>query len=110
MIQSIAPCAELTEKAAHEREWGRFPALAEILGKKEIPWHYYGPTSVSDNRFDATTRLMEIAILIQENRDEIRAAHSQELCEELRGVAEALEAVGRGFLAGSREIAELAGP
>jgi hypothetical protein len=109
MTQSIAPCAELTDKAAHEREWGRFPALWEILGKKEIPWHYYGATSVSDNRFDATTRLMEIAILIRENRDEITAAHSQELREELRRVAEALEAIGRDFLAGSREVAELAG-
>jgi hypothetical protein len=98
----------------YERKWGWIPALGEILGKKGIPWHYFGPTSVSDNRFESTERLIEIMILIRENCDEIRAeiTRSQDLYEkcrlELRRVAEALEAVGQDFLAQSQEVAELA--
>jgi hypothetical protein len=104
----------LTDKALYERKWGWIPALGEILGKKEIPWHYFGPTSVSDNRFESARRLMEIMILICENCDEIRAemTRSHELHEkcllELHQVAEALEAVGQNFLAQSQKVAELA--
>jgi hypothetical protein len=104
----------LTDEALYERKWGWIPALGEILSKKGIPWHYFGPTSVSDNRFESTRRLMEIMILIRENRDEIRAEMtcSQELREkchlELGKVARALETVGQDFLAQSQEVAELA--
>jgi hypothetical protein len=106
--------ALLTDEALYRRKWGWIPALGEILGKKEIPWHYFGPTSVSDNRFESTRRLIEIMILIRENCDEIRGemTRSQELHEkcylELAEVARALEAVGQDFLAQSQEVAELA--
>jgi hypothetical protein len=63
----------LTDEALRERKWSWIPALGKILGKKAIPWHYFGPTSASDDYFEPTRRLMEIMILIRENRDEIRA-------------------------------------
>jgi hypothetical protein len=61
----------LTEKAMSERKWGCFPALRLILESKRVPDHYYGPSSVSDNSFDRTCRIMEIDILVHEHRAEI---------------------------------------
>ena len=49
----------LTEKAYQERKWGSFPALRQALEDKQIPSNYFGPTSVSDNMFEAMNRLIE---------------------------------------------------
>ena len=57
----------LLESAYRERKWGRFPALRKALEDRCVPDSYYGPTSVSDNIFDALHRLVEIAILANEH-------------------------------------------
>jgi hypothetical protein len=62
----------LTEKAAHERMWGRIPELGKFLGSKKISDYHFGHTSVSDNAFDQVNRLMKISILIDDNIDEIK--------------------------------------
>lgn len=62
----------LTEEASRELKWGRFPALRKALEDKRIPDSYYGPTSVSDNIFDALHRLAEIAVLARENESVVR--------------------------------------
>ncbi|MBN2320367.1 MAG: hypothetical protein JXR49_14895 [Acidobacteria bacterium] len=61
----------LIEKARRERKWGRFPILRDALEQKKIPDSYYGPTTVSDNVFNALERLIEITFLASENEDSI---------------------------------------
>jgi hypothetical protein len=64
----------LTKEALMERMWGSFPALRKLLENKKIPDSIYGYTSVSDNIFSQTERLIEIIILVREfiSRDKIR--------------------------------------
>lgn len=89
----------LTEKARHERMWGWIPTLGQLLSGKQIPDHYFGFSSVSDNPFDSTTRLMKISILIQENLEEIKVhlPKNPRLREELNDVASALDSVAQKF-------------
>lgn len=61
----------LTEKAESERKWGWLPTLRLILESKRVPDHYFGAASVSDNIFGRLHRLIEIDILIHENRAQI---------------------------------------
>ena len=99
----------------YERNWGWIPTLGNILGNKTLPERYFGPTSVSDNAFESTQRLMKISILIRENSDEIRmhvATPGTELkenvCLELDRVAKALEAMAQEFHEQSLQITKLA--
>jgi hypothetical protein len=61
----------LTEKAQSDRKWGWLPALRLILESKRVPERYFGASSASDNIFDRLRRLIEIDILVQENRTQI---------------------------------------
>lgn len=61
----------LTKEAYLERKWARFPALRQALEDKNLPGHYYGPSSISDNLFDQMTRLVEISKLAIEYKEEI---------------------------------------
>jgi hypothetical protein len=54
--------------------WGSFPALRVILEEKRVPDHYYGPSSVSDNIFGQLSRLLQLIILIRENKAQITEA------------------------------------
>ena len=56
----------LTEEALQERLWGKYPSLRKLLQKKKIPDNYYGFSSVCDNIFDRTSRLLEVTILVKE--------------------------------------------
>jgi hypothetical protein len=82
----------LTEKAAQDRKWAGFPTLRLLLETKRIPDLYFGATSVSDNIFNKLNRLIEINILVEENRKEIienlgqdSAVHLVEELYNLRG-------------------------
>ena len=61
----------LTDEARFEREWGYAPELAKILSGKKIPDHYFGPSSVSDNRFEQVERALKHAILLHEYEKDI---------------------------------------
>lgn len=61
----------LTAKGEAERMWGEFPALRVILETKNVPYHYYGPSTASDNMFDSLRRIAEMSILIKENKTSI---------------------------------------
>jgi hypothetical protein len=104
----------LTKAAMHERMWGQYPALGELLGAKQVPNDYFGFSSVSDNVFDSVRRLMEISILIRENSDEIGAGlRDPELCQELRRehmVADALAWVANRFHSERDEVSRLLWP
>lgn len=56
----------LTEEDSRERMWGEYPSLTKALENRRIPDSYYGPTSISDNMFDAMVRSVTIAILVSE--------------------------------------------
>jgi hypothetical protein len=93
-----------------ERMWQPYPALRQILEEKLIPDRYYGASSVSDNSFDATLRLMQITILIQENRTEIEKQRDNlSLRNDLYQVCQACENVARQFREQGAQIAELVG-
>lgn len=57
----------LTEQASRDRKWAKFPLLRKALEGKPIPSSCYGPTSESDNMFEAPGRLVEIAVLAREH-------------------------------------------
>jgi len=61
----------LTEEGSREHMWGKNPKLRKALENKRIPDSYYGPTSISDNMFDAIVRFVTIAILVREYPQDI---------------------------------------
>ena len=61
----------LTHEAQFKREWGNTPELAKILSGKEIPWHYFGASSASDNPFEQVERTLKHAILLREYEKDI---------------------------------------
>jgi hypothetical protein len=61
----------LTDEALDNRRWGPFPALRSVLKDKQLQDRWFGWSSASDNVFDRTTRILEIAILAEENESEI---------------------------------------
>jgi len=67
----------LTEEGSKRRFWGPLVTLRQVLEGKSIPNHYYGISSVSDNMFAAISRLLELSVLVQENRAAIIEAASR---------------------------------
>ena len=63
----------LTQEGYLQRQWGSYPSLRKALSDKRISnYDYIGITSAHDNIFDATNRLIEIAILADEYESEIK--------------------------------------
>ena len=63
----------LTKEAYDNRKWGSYPSLRKALSDKRISnYDYIGITSAHDNIFDATNRLIEIAILVDEYESDIK--------------------------------------
>jgi hypothetical protein len=89
--------------------WGHFPALRLLLENRPESDRRYGPTSVSDDVFDAIQRYVQIAARAEENRDELlRAAQAdtefaRALWEDLRDLQKTLESLRNAF---DREIME----
>ena len=85
----------LTREAYQERKWGQFPTLRKILEAKEIPAHYFGVSSASDNMFDAMGRLLEIAVLVREFEDQVketaRSLGPSQMCDDLRTLEQGLK-------------------
>jgi hypothetical protein len=59
------------------------PGLRLILEGKVIPDRYFGSSSVSDNVFDRVYQLIEIGILVEENRVEIIERLRSDSCHQL---------------------------
>lgn len=101
----------LTEKAESERKWGWLPALRLILEPKRVPDHYFGPTSVSDNIFHRVHRLIEIGILVHENRSQIiekmNGESKREIMNDLFELREAFSWAKREFQAAEDSIETL---
>jgi hypothetical protein len=51
--------------------WGEISFNRKVLENKRITDSYYGPTSISDNMFDAMVRFVTIAILVREYPQDI---------------------------------------
>ena len=85
----------LTVNGYHERKWKHYPALRKALEDKKVPSSYYGIISTADNMFDATVRLMEIAVLAEEYQNEIKATAAstgrEEMYRDLRRLETELE-------------------
>jgi L-rhamnose mutarotase len=86
----------LTKEAYDKRMWGPYPSLRKVLSNKQISnYEYTGITSAHDNIFDATNRLIEIAILADENEREIKKIAKTEgrkkVWEELERLEESLK-------------------
>lgn len=101
----------LTPEAYRERKWGSYPALRQALESKEIPSHYYGFTSASDNMFEAMGRLMQISVLVAEYKDHIRGTSQsvgrEDMREDLQQLEIQLEDAARSFKRRSEEVREL---
>jgi hypothetical protein len=101
----------LTEKAQSERKWGWLPALRLILESKRVPERYFGASSVSDNMFDRLRRLLEIDILVQENRAQIIEKLSSEsrdqIMEDLHRLREAFRYAKRELQAAEGRVEDI---
>ena len=93
----------LTEDGHSARFWGSFAALRHVLGAKRIPDHYYGPTSVSDNMFEAVSRHLQLATLLREYEADVvqsavrNADFGRALVSDLQGVRTILLGVSGQF-------------
>jgi hypothetical protein len=103
----------LTEEGYKARFWGPFSALRRVLEGKKVPDNYYGPTSVSDNIFEAISRHLELAIVVREHEaDLINAATvdadlGRALLSDLEGVRGMLHAASGHFADESDRIERL---
>lgn len=101
----------LTIEAYNERKWGRFPALRKALSDKEVPSHYFGMTSASDNMFDALNRLLQISVLAVEYDRDIKESAKffgwQEMCGDLWRLVEEIESASLFFKEQSQKIKQL---
>jgi hypothetical protein len=67
----------LTGDRLRERTWGGLPALGKVLENKPESDRYHGPTSVSDNIFEAFSCFLNVAALATEHKEDLlTAAHS----------------------------------
>jgi hypothetical protein len=91
----------LTDHAIRERKWGRYPSLRRVLEEKKVPDALYGLTSVSDNSFDWVNRLMNITILVDKYRADIKNAvptlGRDELSKDLYEIQSELESCSAYF-------------
>lgn len=91
----------LSEYGIQERMWGRFPALRKVLHDKRVPNEYYGPTSVSENIFNRTERLLQNSILVLEHAELVnesaRAVGPEEMHLDLSRLCDELDAASSFF-------------
>lgn len=86
-----------------------------ILEGKDIPVHYYGPSTASDNTFDHLRRLFEISILVRENASGItktlraEGIQRERLAADLRHLQEAYRWAAAIFQDAALEIDERLG-
>ena len=100
----------LTEQAFYERRWGEFPALAQLLDKKQLHWSWYGNSSVSDNIFSSMSRHFEICALVHDNEHEIKQAiedNGDLVRKDLAHLSQYLKALSRQFEQASHDIEKL---
>ena len=83
----------LTKQALNERMWGNYPTLGKLLQDKNIPGHYYGELSISDNTFDRTHRLLEIMILVLEfnSEKEWKTVNPKDLIRDINQLTEDID-------------------
>ena len=96
----------LTEQARWNRMWGRTPELVKILDQKQLSIEWTGSTSVSDNIFDSTLRMLRLYALVRDNEDEIKrvvlVATGGAIHRELEGLRAELKAFFQEFGARSK--------
>ena len=100
----------LTEQALYERRWGEFPALAELLDKKQLHWSWYGNSSVSDNIFSSMSRHFEIFALVNENEHEIKKAiedNDDQIRLDLVKLSQSLKDLSKQFEQASHDVEKL---
>jgi hypothetical protein len=73
----------LTDHAIYERKWGRYPSLGRLLVAHQVPDHYYGWSSVSDNVFDWLDRVAKTAVVTKEHAAILRGATDPQLIKSL---------------------------
>jgi len=97
----------LTESAIRERQWGSFPALRQVLEAKRPSVRHHGLASVSDNIFERLQRLVQVASLADEHREELFTAGrksreiGERMAQELWELRRELETLRHAF---DREI------
>jgi hypothetical protein len=97
----------LTQEDWNERMWGEYPTLRILLQDKQIPGYYTGLTSVSDNIFDKTQRLLKISILVKEYvnvKEQKKEVDQQKLLDDLIRLVENLESFYKYISSQKEEI------
>ena len=101
----------LSLDAITERMWGQYPSLRKVLEEKNPNQGDYVRSSVSDNIFDSSVRLLKMAILVRDNADEIlensATLGEKAVNEELWHLEDALKATQQSYENFSREVQEL---
>ena len=74
----------LSEQAFHERRWGEYPHLDNLLGGNQPSMHWHGPTSVSSNIFNRVDDLLHVYALVADRHEEIQRLSHESKNDNLR--------------------------
>lgn len=61
----------LTEKAHADRKWGFIPELRTIFENLRLDDSHYGYSSASYNKFERISDILEIALVVQDNKEKL---------------------------------------
>jgi acyl-CoA reductase-like NAD-dependent aldehyde dehydrogenase len=96
----------------HYTHWPGFDALSAILFGRKLSLRWTGPTSVSENVFTRTARLLEIYALLRDNEEEVGNVVSSStgapIRKDLVRLADELESMAQRFTEAADAARQLA--
>ena len=96
------------EEHYHERIWGDYPSLDQLLKGNQPSMEWTGPTSISRNIFNQNNDLLHVYALVADQFEEIRQlSHKPEndnLRRELRVLSEHLNGMPEFFKEASNRV------
>ena len=98
----------LTDQAYHERKWGDYPFLDQLLSGNKPSMQWTGPTSVSSTIFTQVEDLLSVYALVDDQFEEIRQlsnrAENDSLYRDLRELSQRLDWMSEFFKDASHKV------
>jgi hypothetical protein len=95
-------------EALHEKRWGQYPYLDQLLSDNQSSMEWTGPTSISRNIFNQNNDLLHVYALVADQFEEIRQlSHKPEndnVRRELRVLSEHLNWMSEFFKDASNRV------
>ena len=101
----------LTMEAFHERRWGQYPNLSQLLSGNQPSVQWHGPTSVSSNIFNQVEDLLHVYALVADQAVEVRKqcfkSDDQLLKCEIQTLSEQLQGMSEYFKEASNRVQKI---